>query len=140
MPNPNFVSLWDIQIPPNDINFMNLTQRNGLLVEMWFLMKGEYGKEKKEVQQSTPFIMGNEDVQVPPLPTSSSGRSSPIPPSSPSSSSGESSKSQSSPSSSQKVQSLNEIYQRISIVAPFAKFSLLSSIQVEPSVYEEVVK
>lgn len=80
--------------------------------------------------------MGNEDVKVPLLPTSSRGSSSPSPLGS---SLGKSSGSQSSPSSSQKLQNLNKIYQRSSSLHLFANFSMLSSIEVEHSMYEEYV-
>lgn len=84
---------------------------------------------------------------LPPLPTSSSGSysSSSSPPSSPSSSSSTTSGEYSPPQSPlasvpRKVQSLGDVCQRSTNINPVANFALFSTIKVEPSMYEEVVK
>lgn len=102
---------------------------------------------KDVVQQNPSLIINMEDNTIPPLPTSSSGSSSSSsnPPSSPSSSSSKNSDSDSPPPSPpplvpRKVRSLVDIYQRSANIVLVVNFALFSTIQVEPSVYEEAVK
>lgn len=130
--------------PTKGYRFYNPETKQWIVSQDVIFDEGGVWQWKDAVQKNPSLIINMEDNYVPPpLLTSSRGSSSSSssPPSSPSSSSspnlGEDSPP---PSPPRKVRSLVDVYQRSANINPIVNFALLSTIKVEPSVYEEAVK